>query len=447
MKHTHAQFSISFLVSSLTTTATTTITSSTWETVRRSSQQATLIVVPADANNPRLHAAPRYATAAFQCLYSAFSLATAWFCFSHSNIWPPAVFGNGATKNCWNLKGSLGMAEDFDGLDALLKLYYLLQASYHVHSGAFHILTMVLLWSRRKQHPIENKNNDKSDNGGPQEEEEQQQPKQQHKQKQQLVGTAKPFTAYWRSLLQHCIALLLIGGSHLFASTRRLGAIGNFALDASSLALHILQLCINAAPIHNNNDEKMRMRSTRDRKGNNSNYSPQLLYIKILHRGIVIPLFVYCRFYVWPFVVWRSAMFESKEWLQQMESTLFPGIYRAMLYVFTGLVIILLGLNLVLFRRLVHHPHLQRVYDNGNNGNNNNNNNTNANAKKNKNDKYNSTKNDVRKSSILSSTQQQQQQHQQHSHDLEFRLNLACGKDSHAVSPFVATTTPDQFAR
>ena len=451
-EHTHPQFSISLLVSPLSTTAT--MTSSTWETVRRSSQQATLIVVPADANNPRLHAAPRYATAAFQCLYSAFSLATAWFCFSHSNIWPPAVFGNGATKNCWNLKGSLGMAEDFDGLDALLKLYYLLQASYHVHSGAFHILTMVLLWSRRKQYPIEHKNNDKRDNGGPQEGEEQQQPKQQHKQKQQLVGNAKPFTAYWRSLLQHCIALLLIGGSHLFASTRRLGAIGNFALDASSLALHILQLCINAAPIHNNNNEKMTIRTTRYRKDNNSNdnnsnYSPQLLYIKILHRGIVIPLFIYCRFYVWPFVVWRSAMFESKEWLQQMESTLFPGIYRAMLYVFTGLVIILLGLNLVLFRRLVNHPHLQRVYDNGNNSNNTNANaNANVNAKKNKNEKYNTTKNDGHKSSILSSTQQQQQkQHQQQSQDLEFRLNPACGNGSHAVPPFVATTAPDQFSR
>jgi TLC domain len=221
------------------------------------------------------------------------------------------------------------MAEDFDGLDALLKLYYLLQASYHVHSGAFHILTMVLLWTRRQRYPGDNNTiNDNNNNN---------KARTKHRQDR---ATAKPFTAYWRSLLQHCIALLLIGGSHLFASTRRLGAIGNFALDASSLSLHVLQLCINA-PI-----------------------SIPPIYIEILHRGLVIPLFVYCRFYVWPFVVWRSAMFESKEWLQQMESTLFPGIYRAMMYVFTGLTVILLGLNLVLFRRLVNHPHLQRVYRN-----------------------------------------------------------------------------------
>jgi hypothetical protein len=47
------------------------------------------------------------------------------------------------------------MAEDFDELDALLKLYNLLQASYHVHSGAFHILTMVLLWTRRQRYPVD----------------------------------------------------------------------------------------------------------------------------------------------------------------------------------------------------------------------------------------------------------------------------------------------------
>jgi hypothetical protein len=220
------------------------------------------------------------------------------------------------------------MAEDFDGLDALLKLYYLLQASYHVHSGAFHILTMVLLWSRRKRYPADNADINKNART-PQ---------------RQKRDSAKPFTAYWRSLLQHCIALLLIGGSHLFASTRRLGAIGSFALDASSLSLHLLQLCINAP------------------------MTIPPIYIKVLHRGLVIPLFVYCRFYVWPFVVWRSAMFESKEWLQQMESTLFPGIYRAMMYVFTCLTVILLGLNLVLFRRLVNHPHLQRVYRNHHDG-------------------------------------------------------------------------------
>ena len=273
---------------------------STWESVVISSQKALIV-----DENPRLHTAPRYATAVFRCVYGVFSLTTAWLGFQTSNFWPKSVGGSGATRNCWNLKGSPGMAEDFDGLDALLKFYYLLQASYHLHSGAFHVLTMIILWARRPQSKVK----------------------------------AKPFTAYWRSLLQHGIALLLIGGSHLFASTRRLGAIGSFALDASSLLLHALQLCINA---------------------------PQTIppiYIKVLHRGLVIPLFVYCRFYVWPFVVWRSAMFESKDWLQQLESTMFPGIAEATMWVFSGLTVVLLGLNLILFRRLVNHPHLQRVYN------------------------------------------------------------------------------------
>jgi heme exporter protein D len=211
------------------------------------------------------------------------------------------VGGSGATKNCWNLKGSPGMEEDFDELNSLLKFYYLLQASYHLHSAAFHVLTLGIMWTRHKKRPAQ--------------------------------------LANWRSILQHSIALVLIVGSHLFASTRRLGAIGSFVLDLSSLLLHALQVFINAP------------------------YSLDPTVVKVVHLGLVIPVFVYCRFYVWPFVVWRSAWLESKDWLQQMESTLFPGIYVAMMWVFHGLTLILLGLNMVLLKRLVNHPHLQRVYD------------------------------------------------------------------------------------
>jgi hypothetical protein len=257
-------------------------------------------------------------------------MATAWICFSNSNFWPPQVGGswkNGRTAHCWNLKGSPGMAEDFDGLDALLKFYYLLQASYHLHSGAFHILTMILLWNRQRQRQRQQQNQQLSKSHSS--------PK-----KRQGWTSTKPFTSYGRSILQHGIALLLISGSHLFASTRRLGAIGSFVLDVSSWFLHALQVCINA-PV--------------------PPLSPTA--IQWVHRGIVIPVFVYCRFYIWPFVVWRSAMFESTNWLKHMESTMFPGIYQAMLWVFTALAVILLGLNIILFQRLVHHPHLQRVFE------------------------------------------------------------------------------------
>jgi TLC domain len=336
---------------------------STWETVRRSSEQALLVLdheedlnihdeenddkpsytFPVRLNNRnnsiRLHAAPRYATAIFRCCYTTCSIATAWICFSSSNFWPPQVGGSwgkagqgggGRTAHCWNLKGSPGMAEDFDGLDALLKFYYLLQASYHVHSGAFHILTMILLWNRRRLRQRQEQSN-----------------RQQSKlflrspnSKRHGWASTKPFTSYGRSILQHGIALLLIAGSHLFASTRRLGAIGSFVLDVSSWFLHALQVCINA-PV--------------------PPLSPAA--IQWVHHCIVIPVFVYCRFYIWPFVVWRSAMFESTDWLKHMESTMFPGIYQAMMWVFTALAAVLLGLNIILFQRLVHHPHLQRVFE------------------------------------------------------------------------------------
>mmetsp|Transcript_20580 Transcript_20580/g.30943 ORF Transcript_20580/g.30943 Transcript_20580/m.30943 type:complete len:295 (-) Transcript_20580:1035-1919(-) len=277
---------------------------STWETVRLSGD----LLVEEDR---RLHSATRYATAIFRCLYITVSLATAWFGFVKADFWPRAVGGTGRTKNCWDLKGSPGIEEDFDELNGLLKFYYLLQASYHLHSGAFHVLTLVLLWAREKKE--ESKGSKKK-------------------------RKRKPFIAYWRSLFQHSLALMLIGGSYFLASTRRLGAIGSFSLDVSSLLLHMLQVCIN------------------------SPYAIPLSIIKFLHRGLVIPVFVYCRFFIWPFVVWHSAWLESKDWLKQMESTMFPGLYRAMLWIFTLLTAVLLALNVVLLKRLIYHPHLQRVY-------------------------------------------------------------------------------------
>lgn len=277
---------------------------STWRTVRHSSQTA-LGVVDDDVKDSGLHTAPRFATAVFRTLYCIVSVYCALSWFGQSDFWPRAVGGtSGSTANCWNLKGSPGMEEDFDHMNSLLKGYYLMQASYHLHSGAFHMLTMGILWAR----------------------------------KYTWDNSTKPFTAYWRSLLQHGIALLLIGGSHLFASTRRLGAIGSFALDVSSLLLHLLQICINA-PFH---------------------VPPSL--IKWFHRLLVIPLFLYCRLYLWPFVVWKSVLWESHGWLQQMEFTLFPGLEQTILWTFHGLILLLLGLNLVLLKRLLYHPHLQRVF-------------------------------------------------------------------------------------
>jgi hypothetical protein len=86
-----------------------------------------------------------------------------------------------------------------------------------------------------------------------------------------LVSIKKSMLSYGGALLQHLLALAMIGVCFLFSSLRRLGAIGIFALDVSSLFIHLLQLCINAPP-------------------NSWLHKPRV--IAWIHRGIVIPMFL-----------------------------------------------------------------------------------------------------------------------------------------------------------
>ena len=258
----------------------------------------------------RLHAAPRYATAVFRTLYCTLTITMAFLWFRKSTFWPPLLGGHGSTKHCWSLKGGVALDEsfDFDDLDTKLKLYFLVQASYHIQSGAFHIIATSYLWYH-------------------------------HTNTTPTTTNRISYTSYGRSLLQHGVALCFILGAHLFSATRRLGAVGAFCLDVSSVVLHILQVCINHP----------------------TPFSPMIL--QQMHRWIVIPVFLGMRFYMWPCCVWYSAAFESKDWLEQMESTMIPGMAKAMYGLFHVLTIVLLSLNLILMKRLLYHPHLQRLLE------------------------------------------------------------------------------------
>lgn len=133
-----------------------------------------------------VHAAPRYATAIFRLLYSAVAVGLAWIYFSQADFWPWYVGGHGHTQRCWDLSGGLAnvVDADFDDRNRVLKSYFLWQASYHWHSGAFHLLSM--LW----------------------------------------VGPPLEQTAYYRRLFQHLVSLAMIVVAYVFSSLRRLLAIG-----------------------------------------------------------------------------------------------------------------------------------------------------------------------------------------------------------------------------
>jgi hypothetical protein len=157
----------------------------------------------------------------------------------NADFFPPSVGGRGSTADCWDLKGGVALEadSDFDHHNAVLRKYFLVQASYHLHSWATHWMSLLVLWWYGTS----------------------------------LVSIQKSMRSYGRALAQHLLALAMIGGCFLFSSLRRLGAIGIFALDASSLFIHLLQLCINAPP-------------------NSWLNKPRV--IAWIHRGLVIPIFL-----------------------------------------------------------------------------------------------------------------------------------------------------------
>ena len=277
-----------------------------------------------DAVEIGIFTAPKFATAVFRLFYSTLSCTIALYYFLDANFWPPAVGGKGNSKNCWDLS-SVGATEfldsDFDQHNTALRRYFLLQASYHFHSGAFHIFTALLLWfvsssSSSKQQP--NKDDTNRFVFG-------------------FVPAGMITINNIKTLFQHCFAVCLITFIYLFSSLRRLGTIAMFSFDFSSWSLHLLQLCIN--------DSSKRT-------------SPRS--IRLLHKLVVIPLFCYSRFYIFPFVIGYSALEESQDWLKQLENMLVPGVARSVDGVFVISFCLIMIMNLVYFQRLLNHPHVSQ---------------------------------------------------------------------------------------
>lgn len=268
---------------------------------------------PSPRSSPdRLYAAPRYATAVFRLMYCTATTSLAWYWFRDANFWPWYVGGHGSTNKCWDLSGglTLGVDSDFDQRNAVLRRYFLWQASYHWHSGAFHLISMMILLFHPKHHA-----------------------------KRRFLSVKTTTSAYVRSLVQHLFSLALIATVYVFSSLRRLAAIGMFAFDVSSWFLHLLQICMNAPE-----SSRWKQRATVSR----------------IYKGLVIPSFVITRFLMWP-CVWYSLEVESKAWLVQLENMLVPGSAFAMRCTFHFWMILLMGSTVVYFRRLLDHPHLQRI--------------------------------------------------------------------------------------
>ncbi|GAX16553.1 hypothetical protein FisN_7Lh279 [Fistulifera solaris] len=269
--------------------------------------------------NNRLYSGPRYATAVFRLLYCTVTSVLALVYFRDADFWPWYVGGSGSTARCWDLSGGLivsGMDADFDQRNTLLKQYFLWQASYHWHSGAFHVLSLLaLLISPANKNAF----------------------RERHQFFDDLRSNTK---AYARSLAIHILTLIIIALAYVFSSLRRLAAIGMFAFDVSSWFLHLLQVCINAPP--------------------NSLLQRYLPSTRFIHAYVVVPVFFAARLGIWPALAYSVLGPESKHWLQQLEKTLWPGsafLLKTLLSIWHGLVFLM---SVIYARRLIHLSHVKR---------------------------------------------------------------------------------------
>eukprot|EP00578_Thalassiosira_sp_NH16_P012465 CAMPEP_0181127210 /NCGR_PEP_ID=MMETSP1071-20121207/28067_1 /TAXON_ID=35127 /ORGANISM="Thalassiosira sp., Strain NH16" /LENGTH=691 /DNA_ID=CAMNT_0023212915 /DNA_START=318 /DNA_END=2393 /DNA_ORIENTATION=+ len=306
-----------------------------------------------------LFSAPRHATATFRLLYTSISCGSALFLFQSAEFWPRHVFGthpHASTRHCWDLSGSFSalgfLDDDYDAKNGALKYYFLAQAAYQLHSLCFHIVSMILLLLYGGGSGSTGSNGNVSwihkilglfGRGDTNQQPQQKNPFQQQRQQDKSAGLISMKTSmqsYFRPMIEHGIVLALLIGAYLFSGLRRLGAVGIFTLEVSSVFLQLLQVCIYAPE-------------------NSWWRKPEV--VLFVHRVLTVPTFVYCRLIVLPLILWRSALFESQEWLEQIEKVFSPGWAERLYTMFNGSLCLIFALNLVLFKRLLFHPHLKQI--------------------------------------------------------------------------------------
>jgi len=255
-----------------------------------------------------------YATTLFRLLYTFSSSMYAFFMFRDANFWPIYLWssGLGSTQHCWNLSGSIYAGEafgivdrDYDSYNRYLKRYFRVQVSYQLQSLFFHCI--LLYQTMRSKEDTKN-----------------------------ISESQQKKSKFFWIFIEHILGIFLLLGTFIFSSWRRLGAVAMFALDFSGVFIHFLQLFL-FFPSSNNEEDQTKTKAM----------------AKIIHRYLVIPIFMYCRLFILPFVIWYSAVFESRKWLEQMEHLFFRGWGDTIFYTFNGLLFTLIILQLFLFQRLL----------------------------------------------------------------------------------------------
>ncbi len=279
------------------------------------------------ASRESLFSGPQYATSGFRFLFFTTTTIYAWLAFHSAEFWPIYVGGlrGGRTRYCWNLSGNVNYTaidSDFDSKNELLRFYFIIQASYHLQSICFQILSLLLWLTATNYNTSTSKNLLRSE---------------------KITSVRRSMTHYIRPFAEHILATLVIISAFLFSGLRRLGAIGMYTMDLSGLFLQLLQICLNApheGPFNILSRPKV---------------------VRRVHAFLVVPVFLYCRMFVFPFLVLYSVMFESGEWFHQLENVLpVSGLGFILHRSFCGVLIMMQVLNVIYLRRLLYHPQIGR---------------------------------------------------------------------------------------
>ena len=331
--------------------------------LRRTSISSSSMPTTTLLTQQQIFMAPRFATATFRLLYTSISCVSALVLFHAADWWPHYVFGThpqASTRNCWDLSGSFILLDDDNddinknsgnvgSRNGALRYFFLAQVAFQLHSLCFHFVSILLLLlyggssaagsSSSVGYTAEN-SSDTNQRKNNLFRRQQKQQSQHTTQRRRLVSLKSSTQSYFRPMMEHIIVLALLIGAYLFSGLRRLGAVAIFNMELSSSTLQLLQVCIYAP-------EKSILRKPK--------------VVLFVHRVLTIPTFIYCRLFVMPFVLWRSALFESQIWLEQIEKVFSQEWSRRLYALFNGSLCLIFVLNLVLFRRLLFHPHLKQI--------------------------------------------------------------------------------------
>ena len=156
---------------------------------------------------------------------------------------------------------------DYDDRNGALRYFFLAQAAYQLHSLCFHWVSMILLIlygggvvNVGGEDVLDKKNDNGATTGSRswfkkfsnlflsdgRSSHHPNQVQQQQRKKIRLISMKTSMQSYARPMLEHVIVLALLVGSYSFSGLRRLGALGIFTLEVSSVFLQLLQVCIYA---------------------------------------------------------------------------------------------------------------------------------------------------------------------------------------------------------